>query len=423
MAEAHIRGVEGAEGSKHSMEEIFVARQPIFDRSLRVYGYEILFRTSSLENFFSHPDPDEAATRVIHSSLNVFGLDVLAQDRRIFFNVTRSVLVQELVRVLPKERTVVELLETVEPDAEVIAACRSLKEAGYTLALDDFVFYPGTEALLELADIVKVDFLFTTKAERAAIPARFQRPGLRFLAEKVETAEDFHDAERLGYDLFQGYFFRRPEILAAREIPSTETNYLRLLQAVNQPVIDFARVEEIVKHDVSLSVRLLRFLNSAFFGWRSQVTSIKQALVLLGEKPLRKWVTMAAVTGLGSGRPEELVVTALIRARLCEKLAPVAGLQEQALDLFVAGLLSAIDALLGRPLPDLLRELGIEPVLRQALLGGQEKSSEVFQLAVAYESGNWEKAGAVARRLGIDEAMLPGCYREAVAWAEEACRL
>lgn len=399
------------------MDEVFVARQPIFDRALRVYGYEILFRHSSFENFFSHPDPDEAASRVIHDSLHVFGLDVLAQDRRIFFNVTRSVLVENLVRMLPRERTVVELLETVSPDPEVIAACESLKAAGYTLALDDFVVYPGCEPLLDLADIVKVDFLVSPSSARAEVPARFRRPGLLFLAEKVETAEDFREALELGYDLFQGYFFRRPEILAAREIPSTETNYLRLLQAVSQDPIDFGRVEEIVKHDVSLSVRLLRFLNSAFFGWRSQVTSIKQALVLLGERPLRKWVTLVAVTGLGTDRPEELVITALLRARLCEELAQRQGRASEAFDLFVAGMLSALDSLLGRPLPDLLRELGVAPPLRQAILDG---GPSTFRLALAYESGHWEEAAAIARQLGLDETALPGIYRDAVAWAEQA---
>jgi c-di-GMP-related signal transduction protein len=401
------------------MEEVFVARQPIFDRALRVYGYEILFRRSSLENFFSHPDPDEAATRVIHDSLNVFGLDVLAQDRRIFFNVTRSVLVEDLVRTLPRERTVVELLETVSPDPEVIEACRSLKAAGYTLALDDFVVYPGCEALLDLADIVKVDFLVSPSEARAEIPARYRRDGLLFLAEKVETAEDFREALELGYDLFQGYFFRRPEILAAREIPSTETNYLRLLQAAAQEPIDFGRVEEIVKHDVSLSVRLLRFLNSAFFNWRSQVTSIKQALVLLGERALRKWVALVAVTGLSADRPEELVITALLRARFCEDLAQRAGRSEDANDLFVGGLLSGLDSLLGKPLPDLLRELGVSASLRDAVLGGAGAAGSIFRLAVAYETGRWEDAAAIARSLGLDEHDLPALYRDAVAWAEQ----
>jgi EAL and modified HD-GYP domain-containing signal transduction protein len=399
------------------MEEVFVARQPIFDRALRVYGYEILFRHSSFENFFSHPDPDEAASRVIHDSLHVFGLDVLAQDRRIFFNVTRQVLVENLIQALPRDRTVVELLETVSPDPEVIQACKALKAAGYTLALDDFVVYPGCEPLLELADIVKVDFLVSPSRARAEVPARFRRDGLLFLAEKVETAEDFREALELGYDLFQGYFFRRPEILAAREIPSTETNYLRLLQAAAQDPIDFGRVEEIVKHDVSLSVRLLRFLNSAFFGWRSQVTSIKQALVLLGERPLRKWVTLVAVTGLGSDRPEEMLITALLRARLCEELALRQGRTAESLDLFVAGMLSALDSLLGRPLPDLLRELGVAPALGEAILG---EGPTVFRLALAYESGRWEEAAAIARVLGLDEHELPAMYRDAVAWAEQA---
>lgn len=405
------------------MEEVFVARQPIFDRTLRVYGYELLFRHSPLENFFAYPDPDEAATRVIHDSLHVFGLDLLAQDRRIFINVTRSVLVENLVQLLPRERTVVELLETVQPDEEVLQACRTLKAAGYTLALDDFVIFPGCEPLLELADIVKVDFAASDSVARAEMPIRFRREGLLFLAEKVETAEEFHEALGLGYDLFQGYFFRRPEILTAREIPSTETSHLRLLQAVSQEPIDFRRVEEVIKHDVALSVRLLRFLNSAYFGWRSQVTSIRQALVLLGERPLRKWVTMVAITGLAAGRPEELVVTALLRARLCELLAPIAGAPEAAFDLFVAGMLSALDSMLGRPLPELLRELGVAETLRRTILEKTRLPGSVFRLAVAYESGRWDEAAEIARSLGVDESALPSLYRESVAWAEEINRL
>lgn len=400
------------------MPEIFVARQPIFDRALHVYGYEILFRHSSLENFFAHPDPDEAALRVIHDSLHVFGLDVLAQDRRIFFNVTRQVLVENLVRMLPRERTVVELLETVEPDEEVIEACRALKEAGYLLALDDFVIFPGCEPLLELADIVKVDFLASEQEARREVPTRFAREGLRFLAEKVETGAQFREALELGYDLFQGYFFRRPEILAAREVPSAESGALRLLALALQAPLDLQAADEVLKHDLRLAARILRVLNAPPFGWKKQITSLSQAHGLLGDRDLRRWTALGAVMELGASQPEELLITSLLRARLCEELALRAEWVEQAPDLFVAGLLSGLDAMLGRQQHEILRDLQVPEELRGMLAGTAGRPAAIFRLAFAYETGRFDEATTIAYGLGLDANDLPALYRAAVAWAE-----
>ncbi len=197
--------------------DAFVARQPILDRDRQIVGYELLFR-SSLENFFSHPDADHAAAQVIHDSMHVFGLDVLAAGRRVFVNATRQVVVEGLYESLPRDQAVIELLESVEPDDEVIAACRRLKTAGYTLALDDFVWDDRFERLLPWVDVVKVDFHAVAGDQLRDLVTRLRRWPLRLLAEKVETGEEFSAALELGFELFQGYFFYRPEILSVRAL-------------------------------------------------------------------------------------------------------------------------------------------------------------------------------------------------------------
>lgn len=194
------------------MKEAFVARQPIFDAALRISGYELLFRTSALENFYRHDDPYEADTRLIHDSFHRFGLDSLVGGRSVYLNASRRALVEGLVRAFPVEQTVIEILENVPPDDEVLEACRALKAQGYSLALDDFVFREELCSFLELADVVKVDFL-DPEAEPETVPTRFARPGLRFLAEKIESKQAFEQAKRWGYELFQGYYLQRPEIL------------------------------------------------------------------------------------------------------------------------------------------------------------------------------------------------------------------
>ena len=212
---------------------VFVARQPILDVRQRTCAYELLFR-SSTENFFPRVDGTYASSRILHDSLHVFGFDALSSRQRVYINVTREVLVKELVRVLPPERVTVELLETIEPDAEVVAACARLARDGYQIALDDFIFRPGYEALIAVADIIKVDFTQTRGDERARVVERFGSPRVRMLAEKIETKAEFEEAVRLGYQLFQGYFFARPEILSARDIPPLKVNCLRLLAVAHE---------------------------------------------------------------------------------------------------------------------------------------------------------------------------------------------
>ena len=305
--------------------DIFAARQPIFDRELRVVGYELLYRRGS-DNRFDAIDPDVASAQLLEHLLLGFGMHSLTHERFAFVNVTRHMLTHQLYSFLPAQRTVLELLETVRPDPEVIAACARARSQGYKLALDDFRYGAEYEPLLAMADIVKVDFLQHTGSERVALAERLRSTTAMLVAEKVEYHEDVQHARELGFSLFQGYFFARPEMMRAKDRSPARLTYLQLLRAVNRPAIDFAEVERLVQQDVALSMKLLRYLHSAHFVGHD-VGSIRQALLTLGERGLRRWAALVAVLGLGQGKPSELVVMALARGRFAELIAPALGQQ------------------------------------------------------------------------------------------------
>jgi c-di-GMP-related signal transduction protein len=400
----------------------FVARQAIFERSLDVYGYELLFRAGP-EAFFSHDDQDEASSRVIEESLMVFGLETLASGRRIFVNATRRVMTEELYRVLPPERSVIELLETVEPDAEVVAACRALKDTGYLLALDDFVYTPAYEPLLDLADIVKIDFRATSVEERRGLADRLRRRGRKLLAEKLETPAEFNEAVREGFDYLQGHFFCRPKLITAKDIPAFKLHSLAVLHEMHKPDLDFDALAATIEREVSLTVKLLRYLNSAAFGWRAPVETVRQALFILGEVPFRRWATVVLLAGLGSDQPAELSVTSLMRARFASRLAEDLRLASPGCDLFLAGLLSLLDAFTGLPLAEALRPLGLSEEMERALLGEETPAAQVITLVVAYERAQWGRVGALATALGANESRLPLHYGEAVTWSAQVFKV
>jgi c-di-GMP-related signal transduction protein len=397
--------------------ESFLARQSIFDRGLNVVGYEIFFRDGA-ENFFSAKDGDKATAQVIESALHTFGLGALTQGRRAYINMTRSLLLQNLITLLPPQSAVVEVLETVVPDAEVIAACKALKKAGYQIALDDFVPGGPAEALLPLADIVKIDFRATVPMQRSAVAKRCARPGVRLLAEKIETRQELGMATQMGYSLYQGYFFCKPEIVSRTEVPAYKLNYLRILQEVARREIDFDGLEKIVRQDVSLSIKLLRYINSAMFGLRSRVESIKHALVLVGVPQMRRWVALLALSSMGEDRPAELIVTALVRARFCEQVGILGGMEARAFDLFMIGMLSLVDAIVGRPMIEILADLPLSEEVKGVLQGNTAGLGRILRLTLAYEKGDWHRLSSFMTGLPFQEKQLPKLYQEAAAWAD-----
>ena len=395
--------------------EKFLARQPIFNSEQVVYGYELLFR-SGPENFFDGSHPEAAAASAV-DNLFLFGIDRLTQGRRAFINCTREFLLRDFPVTLPKERVVLEILESIRPDDEIIAACRRLRDAGYLIALDDFEESPAWIPLTKLATFIKVDVLLSSEAEQQRLAKTFAKSGVLLVAEKVETHEIFQRTLGWGYSYFQGYFFSRPEMLTRHDIPSNKLNYLLVLQAVNRPEMDQHEVSERIKAEASLSYRLLRYLNSPAFPLIARVKSIPHALSLLGERGVRRWVSLVAIACMGDQKPAELIMLPLVRAHFCESLAPLAGLEESSNDLFLLGLLSAIDAILDMQMQDVLAEIAISDEIRGALLGEKNKLRELFDLALKYEMGCWDALAADAKRLRIPESSIPELYMQSMDWA------
>ena len=392
----------------------YVARQPIFDRDENVFGYELLFR-DGMENAF-RGDTDEASRATLDRSL-LMGLDILCDGRRAFVNCTRDTLIKGLVTLLPSTTTVVEVLETVPADPDVITACRNLKEAGYMIALDDYVADDPREALAEIADIIKVEMQLTTEQQRAEIIKRYGPWRCRMLAEKIETHGDFIRARDQGFVYFQGYFFRRPEMMNTRDMPANRLNYLRMLQEVSHPELDLNDLEKLIKAEASICYRLLRYLNSPMFGFKSEIHSVRHALSMLGERDVRRWVRLVAAVGAGQEKTSDLVLSALVRGRFGELLAPKVPHGES--DLFLLGLLSLIDAMLEMPMAEVLDRVPLDHETKAVLLGQPSILRPVFQLMLAHESGEWQAAHTLSQSLHLESEEVASHYWQAQQWARE----
>ncbi len=395
----------------------FLARQPILTADKRVFAYEILSRFSA-ENYCRPPDNEAVHVNAI-DELFLFGLKQMTVGHPAFLNCTREFLQRDYLELFPQDLVVGEILETVAPDTEVLAACRRMKNKGYRLALDDYVDSPEMSPLFEFADFVKIDFLATSLADQDSLARKFRPMGIALLAEKVETLEQFQRGVDMGYELFQGYFFCRPEMMKRHELPANKVVQLRLIEASAQPQIDLQLIADLVKQEVSLSHRLLRYLNSPVFPLAVRVQSIPHALSLLGEKATRKWLSVVCVTAIGEDKPPELLKVALTRARFCELLAEELGLEAQAEQLFLLGLLSVIDALLDVSKPEVLATLGVADDIKNALSGQPSPFGQIFEMVLDYESGTWELFSASSRAIGLKEQSIPDLYKRAIEWADQ----
>jgi EAL and modified HD-GYP domain-containing signal transduction protein len=414
----------------------FIGRQPIFDANQKIFGYELLFRTG-WENSFTG-DFESVGQQMIDNAL-IFGMDNLVHGARAFLKCTRGCLTSRFVTCLPVAHTVLEIPASIFIDDDVVAACRELKHLGYHFALDDFA--PGTSAerLLSLADFVKLD-LRTWEADPASIQSQLRHGSAAPIAKKVETAEEFTRARDQGYRYFQGYFFARPTVLTSKEIPSHPLSYLKLLAAMDRSPIDQHEIERLVSADASLCLRLLRFVNAVDFGARAPVSSIRQALLMIGEARLRKLITIAGATSLKTNVPQspELTLLCLHRARFCELLAPIAGLA--AAEQYLIGMLSVVDAMLNISMEKLLTMLPLRPNTTSVLLsqGGappSQKSAPLDQKSALqeqagpidlplrtirhYEQNDWAACAADCTALGISEAALTSIYLDSLHWAHQ----
>ncbi len=395
-----------------------LSRQAVFDRNLSVYGYEVFLRDGD-EDLLVGPSADQAGARAIERSVNTVGLTSLTGGKKAFFSVTRRMLAEDLATLLPPRQTVIEILRTLEPNEAVVARCQELKKKGYQVAVDAYTARRGMAPLMALADIVRIDFRSTDAAEQESGAKRYGRPNVQVLAEGIESHQDLDRARRLGYALYQGFFFCKPQDVSRKEIPAFKLNYLRMLQEINRPEADFDVLEAIIRQDMALSLKLLRYVNSAAFGLPRRVESIRQAMTMVGVNVMRRWVSLLALAAMSEDKPQELIVTSLVRARFCEQIGLAAGIRNADFDLFMMGLLSLIDAVLDQPLKELLPDLPVSPEVKGALSGATGGLGPVLALATAYERAEWDRLPLAMGSLNLDVMKLPALYREALAWVEQ----
>jgi c-di-GMP-related signal transduction protein len=401
--------------------DVFVARQAILNRQKELYAYELLFRSDLLKNHFDGTDSSAATTQVIANTLFSAGLEGILGGKKAFINFDRKMLLDGAFSILPKETLVIEVLETVEPDEEVVAACARLNASGFMLALDDFVHHPKFEPIVKKAHLIKVDMRSTSRPEQKRLVDNYGSRGIRMLAEKVETLEEFEWARRIGYDLFQGYFFTKPVVVQGRNISTSKMSCLRLLQETQREELDFDKLRGLIKGDVSFSYKLLRFTNSAMFAHQSEIRTIEHALMVLGEEGIRRWVAIAALPGLAKDKPNELIVHSLMRAQFSEKLGRMAGITATQ-NCFMMGLFSLLDALLDRTIEYALQQIKLAPPVEEALLrtaATNDRMAIVYSLICRYESGDWDEVTRLAERLGVPAMSIGEAYVESTRWVAE----
>ncbi|MGD2073542.1 MAG: EAL domain-containing protein [Gammaproteobacteria bacterium] len=398
------------------MSDIFIGRQPIYERNLEVYAYELLFR-GTRANAARFSDGDQATSSVIVNTFMEIGLDNIVSQQLAFINLTRAFFVDQGTGAicLPRDRVVLELLEHIEADADVLEGVRRLSAQGYTIALDDFVFHERLRPLVRLADIVKVDVMAMDDTELRRQVRELRRHPLKLVAEKVETKEAFDFCLDLGFDYFQGYFFAQPQVIRGQRLPSNRLSVLNLLGRLQDPALTPARLVELIEHDTTFSPRILGYVSSAS-PLSQNIESIAQAVAALGPETVKAWVTLLALSKLHH-KPAELLVTAMVRAKMAEALGRTLNTDHPE-SFFTVGLFSALDALMDNDMQGVLTQLPLAAHISDALLHYGGVHGEVLKCVLAYERSNWEQIRC--ERLRGSE--IRDCYLAALRWAGDTNR-
>lgn len=359
-------------------------------------------------------EPGNASARLITDAVSGPGFDALSDGKRVFVNLSPDVLLSDVTGLFDPERVVFEVPAGMAVTPAIVAVCARLHEHGHALALDGFATGLPAEALLPFARFVKVDVLDTPLEDVAALTATLLARGLTVVGERVETEEAFLAARAAGCSLFQGYFFCRPQTVSVRAISASQVTQRQLLAALMQTNVSIVAIDELLKRDTTLSYRVLRTVNSAGFGLRREIGSIREALVMLGLDQIRKWASLWTLASLNRG-PSELVTMTIVRARTCEVVGNALGRADQGY--FLLGMCSLLDALLGQPMDEVVAELPVNAEIRGALLGEPNPARQVLDAVTRYERAEWLKSSSAAAAAGLDEDTLPQAYLDVLAWA------
>jgi len=395
------------------MEHRYIARQPILDVHSKVHGYELLFWNGRDPALRTESDRE---SRAMIDSTVLFGVEHLACGLPAFVNCTADSLTGDWVSVLPPSMTVVELPEDCAQTPELLKTCHNLKSAGFRLALQDYSGSPDARPLVEMADYIKVDVAQYNATKRKELLGPLESSDARLIADNVETQEEYGQVSKEGFSFFQGYYFCHPEPLKGHKIPANRLVHLEILEVLQHDPVDLDRMSQLVMCDASLTYRLLRLVNSPVCAMRQQVTSIKSALLLLGEATARRIATLAIASDFNSGQPVEILRMAFVRARFCELAASLCGLipSEQ----YLVGMVSMFPAMLRVLMEDLVKSLPLREEARAALLGTLNPESTLLYWLVCHENGDWAMCEALLQNYGLRHDQILRCHTEAVAWAD-----
>ena len=395
---------------------IFLARQAIYDKQSKSIAYELLYRDSNTNVFNFNIDEDEATRKLILNSITM-GLKELTQDKIAFINFTNRLLLDEMPSIFDKDKIVIEILESVKPTKEVMMVLHKLKRKGYKLALDDVNYSSSYWAFGNLIDIYKIDFIQTTKEEREELveSIRILNPKAKLLAEKVETQEEYEEAKENGYSYYQGFLFSKPLMMMGKDLPIRNCACFKLLSELLDTDFQVSQVETLIKSDLGISYKLIKMLNSASFDFVQKISSIKQAIMLIGREELRKWLTIIAMSEMQSSNEEEITKSIIMRARFCELIAEEYFWEDKA-KCFLAGLFSNLDTYMKKSMSEIVEELPVEEELKEALLGKENNIYKIIKLVEAYEKIDKCEIERLSKELMVKSEQLVNLYIESVNW-------
>lgn len=394
----------------------YIARQPIFNVNRRLLAYELLYRGTKKDTLTSVTG-ERATTSLLSSAFITEGVNVISGKKPCFINFTEDLLLKKIPLSFPKAKIVVEVLEDVRPTREVVAACRTLVDNGYKLALDDFIYDESFDPLIEVADIIKIDFRLTPVDAIHKTLYHLRKFKIKLLAEKVETLEEFAKAQKMGFTYFQGYFFSKPETIRIKELAAAKINLIHLLSEVAQKTTTLDKLHKIISKDVAISYKLLRFLNSSYFYLIQKVKTIKHAIAYLGEQELRRFIILVIVSELASNKPDELMRLALVRAKFCELLVNETSSRRDSAELFLMGLFSFIDAMLDTTMDEVMAKLPLSSKIKVALIEETGEYAIFLDIIKAYERRQEKILTKALQDLDIDEDLVPEIYVQAIQYA------
>lgn len=397
------------------MHDIYIARQPIYDAQLKVVAYELLFRSGKTVNEADFLDGDSATTNVIINAITEIGMDQLVGPHRAFINLTHNHILQMAEQPMAelKDRLVLEILEDIKAEDVIIEAITKLSKDGFTIALDDFIYSDSLQPLVELSDIIKIDLMALNDEGLEAHAIKLANGKRKLLAEKVETQEEFDRCKELGFDYYQGYFFSKPQIIEGKSLPANKLAIMNLLAKLQDNESNTEELAQIIYQDVTMSVRVLRYINSAQFGFSKEVDSIQQAIMMLGRTTMRNLANLVAMSQI-EDKPHELLIISMIRAKMAENIAQRVKIDKEVC--FTIGLFSIIDTLMNQDMELLIEGLPLTENIRAALIRHEGELGKILHCVLAYESGDWKNANY--NNLNINE--IRDCYLDALKWSTDS---